>query len=289
MSMNRPIAILGPSGSYTDIAALQYFKHDLPSLDFSAKNNLTQVFESVASGEAGRGVVPSENLIDGTVGKTLDLLVRHNGWVRIVGEEIIQVEHCLAVLYNPTRDSRIKGIISHPKALEQCSDYFARHYPDAQLIDAASTSAAMREVKRLGESHMAAIGHIDAAKRAGLVIIDKAIQDNPNNFTTFYVVAKDHVIRDDANRTTISVDIPPDRNKPGALFDILYPFKDLGVNLSRVESRPTGRQRGEYRFFLDMDGSLREECIRLAIQWTKEIADVKILGSYKRAILGVVK
>lgn len=282
--MNRPIAYLGPRGSYTDLAALQYFRHVLPYLDFFEKNSITQVFESIVSREADRGVVPSENLIDGTVGKTLDLLVRHNDDLRIVGEEIIRVNHCLAVLYKSTRDSCIEEIISHPKALEQCSDYLAQYYPEAKLIESASTSAAMQEVKRSGRSYAAAIGHVDAAKRNGLVIIDTAIQDNPNNFTTFYIISRGFVSKD-ANKTTISVEIPAERNSSGALSDILYPFKDLGINLSRIESRPTGRTRGEYRFFLDMDCSLREDRVRLAIHWIDELADVKILGSYRRAVM----
>ncbi len=282
MGVNRLIAYLGPLGSYTSIAAFTYFRHDLPQPDFRARRTIPAVFESVAGRGADRGVVPSENLIDGTVGQTLDLLVKHNDKVRIVGETIVAIRHCIA---SPDMLMLIETIYSHPKALAQCADYLASHYPQAELIETSSTSQAMKTVGARGDGSAAAIGHERAAKDYGLHVRDTHIQDNPNNVTSFYVLGKDMLPRQDADRTTISVDIPAERNRPGALFEILSPLKDLDINLSRVESRPTGRMRREYRFFLDMDGSLHEDRIRLVIEWTRQIADVKVLGSYKHAVM----
>lgn len=275
-STRSTIAYLGPSGSFSELAAGNHFPYAL----LAAESSIMRVFESVGAGEADIGVVPSESLVDGAVGQTLDLLVKHNDNVRIFTEIMQPVSHCIA---SRSKDGAITKIMSHQKALAQCSGYLRRNYPHAELVDVESTSLAMQRLCFDDYAHHAAIGREDVARSFGLHVLDPNIQDHPHNFTLFYAISRYFIVPPGADKTTICVEIPPERNYPGVLHDILSPLKEFGVNLSRIESRPTGRARGEYRFYLDMDGSLHDDCIRSVIDRTTHIADVKILGSYKSA------
>ncbi len=277
MKASKTVAVLGPQGTFSHHAAQSYFGH---SPMYYGKN-LVDVFGAIISKQADFGVVPIENSTNGTVGQTLDLLVEYNDHLRIVGEVFVPVEHCVAVRSSDV--SQISRIYSHPQALDQCARHLLQRYPHAELLETGSTADAMRKVTFSNEGGIAAIGPAFCAAFYGLRIIEHRMQDADNNYTIFFIIGTDMNPQENADRTTICVDVSDRRDKPGTLVSLLKPIADLDINLSYIQSRPAGAARHAYRFFFTLDGPPESDDIRLAIRYAKQIADIKTLGSYKSA------
>jgi prephenate dehydratase len=232
--MESMIGTLGPAGTYSHRAALKLGD------DVTFYDGVPEIAEAVEDGEVERGVVPVENSIEGSVNATLDVLTEYD--LYIVAEVVVDVEHALLA-----QDDGFGVVASHPQALAQCRNYLREKYPDAELRSVSSTAAGVEEAR--DDPNVAAIAH--RALADGTVrVIDDAVQDVEGNSTRFVAVAPEP--SGGGEKTTIVV--YPGTDRPGLLYDILGVFKERGVNLTRIESRPSKRELGDYVFHIDFEG-----------------------------------
>jgi prephenate dehydratase len=256
---------LGPAGTYSHRAA----KAVGDDIDF--RESVTGIVEAVATGEAQRGIVPVENSIEGSVTESLDALARFE--VAVVRELITPVRHALLA-----RSGDFETVASHSQALAQCRSYLDAEYPNVALESVTSTA---RGVERAREDpSVAAIGHPDTAGDA-LDVLAENIQDRTSNATRFVVVAPVEERSKGGGKSSLIV--YPNDDYPGLLLDLLEPFADRRINLTRIESRPSGERLGDYVFHIDVEAGLYEERAREAIGVVEDIAAagwVRRLGSY---------
>ena len=293
------IGVLGPGGSYSDKAARLWLtkEHTCSSLskDISIKycDDIIDTFDSVVTNTTDIGIVPVENSIEGSVGVTLDLLMEHD--IRIIGEVVVPIEHCL-LSRGKTEDIRV--ILSHPQALGQCRQFIKDHFPHAEIRTTGSTSHAAKLATEFEE--MAAIASRESATMYGLNVLLCNIQDCNSNHTRFIIFRKkledddlawkiingssaesgDTAKSDRPHRTSIIVYL--DRDRPGALYDLLGEFAIRKINLTRIESRPSKRILGDYVFYIDFAGNISDTIIKDALNSILPKAGMmKVLGSYE--------
>jgi prephenate dehydratase len=220
------------------------------------------------------GVVPLENSLEGAVGLTMDSLLHLQ--VSIIGEVNLPIRNCLL----GKGGSEIKVILSHPQALAQCRHYIRDHYPSAEVRTTGSTSHAAKLAQEFPE--MAAIAGAGAAEKYGLLVLARDIQDAVENVTRFAVVGDEMMPATGRDKTSLVIYLAKDR--PGALYEILREFAGRGINLTRIESRPSRRGLGDYYFYIDLEGHVSDRPVEEAL-WgiEKKASMVKVLGSYPRA------
>ncbi|MFQ5997847.1 MAG: prephenate dehydratase [Candidatus Bathyarchaeia archaeon] len=271
----RPVvAYLGPAGTYTEQAMINYFVDSVPK--YQTCGTLLDIFRAVTSNKALYGVVPLENSTDGSVNATLDLLYRED--LKICGEVEEEVRHCLIVRPKTTLQS-VKVVISHPQALAQCRDFLVKHFPHAKTMEADSTASAVRITARAKDA--AAIGSERAARTSRLKIALDNIADNPNNFTRFAVIAKNDAVPTGNDKTSTVFAM---KNVAGALHKALEPFAKRRINLTKIESRPTRDKPWEYIFFMDFEGHHSDRLCNEALEEMKKFCQLfKLLGSYPKA------
>ncbi len=289
------IGVLGPRGSYSDKAAHLWLTKEHPLLkDVSIMycGDIIDTFDSVVNNDAVFGIVPVENSIEGSVGVTLDLLMEHD--IQVIGEVVVPIEHCL-LSKGKTEDIRV--ILSHPQALGQCRQFIKSHFPHAEIRTTGSTSHAAKLAIEFEE--MAAIASRESASMYGLNMLLCAIQDCNNNHTRFIVFRKKQEDDDLAwkksngltadSENTAKSDLPHrtsivvylDRDRPGALYDLLGEFATRRINLTRIESRPSKRILGDYIFYIDFAGNISDTIIKDALNSILPKAGMmKVLGSY---------
>ena len=267
------VAYLGPAGTFSEQAALQYFGASVeripcPSID--------EVFRSTTAGSAEFGVVPLENSNEGVISRSLDLLL--SSPLHIVGETSLLVRHNLLRL-QPAQDG-IEVVFAHPQALAQCQDWLTSHLPDAERRAAASNA----EGARLANTNpaWAAIASERAGNEFGLHSVALAIQDDAFNRTRFAVVCLPQTLSapeacgNDCMSLVVSVP-----NKPGAVHDLLVPLKKHGVSMTRFESRPARSGQWEYYFYIDLQGHPSQPNVALALSELRSLcAFYKVLGTY---------
>ena len=257
---------LGPAGTYSHRAALAV----ADEVRFS--ESVTGIVEAVAEGEVERGVVPVENSIEGSVTESLDALAEYD--VAVVHEVVSPIRHALLA-----QSGEFEVVASHSQALAQCRDYLEAHYPDARLEAVASTARGVEEAR--SDPSIAAVGHPENAGD-DLEVLAEDIQDRSSNATRFVVVAP-RAERGEAGGKT-SVIIYPSADYSGLLLELLEAFADRDINLTRIESRPSGTRLGDYVFHLDLAAGLYEERTQSALEEVEAIIDadgwVKRLGSY---------
>lgn len=271
------LAYLGPEGTFTEEAVrampIAAGATCAPYLSVGA------VIEAVARGEVDAGCVPIENSIEGSVNATLDALAFGAAQVQIAGEIVRSVRHALLA---PDATTTLTDIVSHPHATAQCRAYLAEHAPEARIHAANSTAEAARDVAERRDPAWAAIGTPLAGALYDLTVRAENIEDRDDNATRFVLVARTSPEPTGADKTSIVCFIEKDR--PGSLLAILHEFADRGINLTKLESRPTKARLGEYCFFIDMDGHAAEPPVRYAIDSLRtKILEVTVLGSYPRA------
>ena len=273
--MSPRVAYLGPAGTFTEAAALQY----APRANLIPCPTIAAVSTAVVTGDAEEGVVPIENSLEGSVNDTLDLLI-HETSLFIRRELVLAIEHCLLVKPG-TREADIRAIYSHPQALAQCRRFMENRFPEAAPMAALSTGAAAESVTRNNEKTAAAIGTLRAAELYGLEVLAKGIQDNPSNETRFVVLGHtDHAPTGD-DKTSLGFSFDDDR--PGLLFGVMGEFAKRGINLAKVESRPTKQSLGRYVFLIDLDGHRDDPEVKQALDFVrKQSSMLKIFGSYPR-------
>lgn len=258
---------LGPAGTYSHRATQAI----ADEIEF--RGSVTKIVEAVATGAHDRGVIPIENSIEGSVTESLDAL--RDVDIAIVRELVTPIRHGLLA-----QTPEFTTVASHPQALAQCRTYLDRAYPDADLEATAST---MRAVERArAETSVAAIAHPDAAGE-DLQLVADGMQDRDSNATRFVALAPPANQSPAGAKTSLI--IYPKQDYPGLLLALLQPFAEHDINLSRVESRPSGERLGDYVFYLDIEAGLYEDRLQAALDTVDDrISEgwVRQLGSYDR-------
>ena len=274
--MPKKIAFLGPIGTYTDEASYLY----APSAErvpFASLGLVTSVLEE---GNVDEAVVPIENSLGGTVIEVVDFLIASEK-SQIKGEFLLPIDHCL-ITRPGVKLSDIRVVVSKQEALTQCRQFLARELRFAEQVPATSTALAVVDLKE-ADDRTAAIGPRRAAELAGLPILAHGIQDRKNNVTRFAVLASSSMPPSGSDKTTIAFDFDkPDA--PGLVYGAMRPFADRGINLTKIESRPTGTGMGNYIFLLDLEGHIDEPHVQQAItELQRHTSTFKVLGAYPRA------
>jgi prephenate dehydratase len=275
------LAYLGPPGTFTEEAL--FACPEATGAEPVAMATVPEVLHAVERGAVARGVVPIENSVEGSVNITLDTLAFETHACVIQREIVLPIRHALMAPPGASL-SEVRGVLSHPHATAQCREYLARVLPGVEVHAANSTAEAAREVasRAASDDTWAAIGTQLAASLYGLVVLDPDIEDRPENTTRFILVGRDTPPASGADKTSVVCFIEKDR--PGSLLAILHEFSDRGINLTKLESRPTKARLGEYCFFIDMEGHASEAQIGHALQSLRtKILEVKVLGSYPAA------
>ncbi len=274
LALQEPIkvAYLGPEGTFSHAAARQFFGL---AATYSEATTFDGVFDAVSRRHAVYGIVPVENSSEGTVPHAVDALV--NGDLLIRAELDIEVSQCL--LGKTSGLSAIERVYSKAEVLGQCRLWLAKNLGGAQLVQAPSTAAAVREA--LNDPQSAAIASRLASELYGLPVLRERMQDRAENFTRFVVVSHEDAARTGDDKTTVAFSL---RDGRGALMRALAVFDDQGVNLTRIESRPSREKSWEYVFLADLLGHREDEPIALAMARLRDACPmVKHLGSYPRA------
>jgi prephenate dehydratase len=279
MTADLPIAYAGEPGAFAEDAAIAVFG-DVGRVSLAS---FRDVFESVAKGEARAGVVPIENVINGSVRENYDLLLEHDLAIR--DEVVVPVRLCLAALPGQ-RLEEIERVYSHIQALGQAEGFLRRR--PWQLLTTYNTAGAGKSIADRGERNAAAVLSPRAAAMFGLEILADDIGDAPDNRTRFIVVgpALGEEMAAEAGpdtpwRTTVAFGV---RNEPGSLLRVLEVFARRSVNLSRLESRPSRSRAWEYVFWTDVDGAARAPDVAAALGALSAVTSfVRVLGSYRRA------
>ena len=271
------VAFLGPLGTFSHAAVEQYFGNSNTAADRISVATIDDVFLEVEAGKAMYGVVPVENSTEGAVNNTLDCLIDTS--LAIVGGIYLPIEHYL-LLKDASALAGIRRMVSHKQSLAQCRLWLRTHYPDLELCEVSSNAEAARLAAE--DPTTAAIAGEMAARNFGLSIVFSKIQDRRNNTTRFLVMSRARqTFPTGSDKTSILVYT---ENKPGALFRLLEPFDKYQVSLTRIETRPARDDMWSYVFFIDFEGHIDDESVRLVFQQLAGRAvKIKNLGSYPRA------
>lgn len=273
LALEQPmrVAFFGPEGTFTHMAARHLFGL---AARYREATTIDGVFDAVRTGDAACGVVPVENSTEGSVTGTLDALIE--GDLAIRQELVLDVAHCL--LTRARGITSIERVYSHPQALAQCRVWLAKNVPSAQLVQTTSTTAAAREAVQ--DERAAAIGSRLAAEMYGLEVMRVGIHDRPENATRFFVIAASDAPRTGTDKTSLAFSV---REGRGSLRRILGVFDDAGINLTRIESRPSRQKRWDYVFLADLEGHRTDPVVASALDALRAQSDmVKVLGSYPR-------
>jgi len=266
------VAFPGEPGAYSEEAALKFFG---PLAMTKPQESLEDAFRAVAQGEVQFGIAPIENSLEGTIGRSYDLLLASS--LKVCGELELRVTHCLVA--NPeTRLDAIKKVYSHPQALGQCRTFLKQL--GCRLAPTSDTAISVKMLKEKGLTDAGAIASARAAEIYQMKILAREIEDNPSNFTRFFILAKEDCPPSGNDKTSIVFSV---RHKPMALYDLLSKFASNGVNLTKIESRPTRQKAWEYNFYLDFEGHREDKAPRGVLASLEETAlFLRVLGSYPR-------
>ncbi len=267
------VAFQGELGAYSEGAVFQFFGH---SISVKPCETLDNVFKSVETGETQYGIVPIENSLEGSISRVYDLLLDSS--LRVCGETELRVSHCL--IANPgAKLESIKKVYSHPQALGQCQAYL-RHM-QFEIIPTYDTAGSVKMIKEKGIADGAAIASARAAEIYGMDILAREIEDNPNNFTRFFVLAQQDSPPSGSDKTSIVFSV---KHRPGALYEFIKELANRKINLTKIESRPTRQKPWEYNFYLDFEGHREDKVPREALEHLRDFAIfLKVLGSYPKA------
>ena len=276
IALEKPllIAYLGPEASNTHAAALKKFG---ASVDYHAMPTVSDIVTAVEKGETDYAVIPIENSTEGSVREALDSFVESD--LKIVAQIYLEISHAL-ISNSPLE--QIERVYSKDQALAQCRHWLQRHLPHAQLVDAPSTSRAVQIAKQ--EVATAAIAGELAAEHYGVPILERNIQDKADNTTRFFVIGRQPsgAVGGGKDITSLLVSLGDEAaSHSGALLKMLMPLAERGINLSKVESRPSKKRPWDYYFFLDVTGHYEDANMKAALSELKKFCPlVKWLGSY---------
>lgn len=269
----QSVAFLGPRGTFSEEAAVKHFGSQVRSQPCAS---IDEVFREVEAGQIGHGVVPVENSTDGAVGRTLDLLLATP--LTVCGEVQLAVHQCL--MTKERARERIERVYAHAQSLAQCHDWLNRNLATAQRIPVVSNAEGARLAAQ--EERCACIGSHAAAELYDLQLLARNIEDNPNNTTRFVVIGRTPTLPSGRDKTSLAMST---RNRPGAMHELLLPFAQNNVDMTRLESRPSRTGLWEYVFFVDLKGHQQDADVAGALEQLRErAAFLKILGSYPTAL-----
>ncbi len=277
LALEKPlqVAYLGPEGTFTQAAALKHFGHAAVCVP---QVTIDQVFGEVESGNCNYGIVPVENSTEGMVSHTLDSFM--DSPLKIAGEVEMRISHHLLVAPG-TKAEQITRICAHQQALAQCRNWLHTHWPHVEKQAVSSNGEAARLAA--ADSGTAAIAGDMAAEVYGLETLADHIEDAADNTTRFLIIGRSEVPPSGADKTSIIVS---SRNKPGALFTLLDPFRRNDVSLTRIDTRPSRTEKWAYVFFIEFEGHLQDPAVaRIMTELEEQSILLKPLGSYPRAVL----
>ena len=274
------VGFLGPSGTYAEEALRASAGEVVDEVPFPT------VYETVMAVQAGtvdRAVVPIENSLEGSVTTTLDTLAGEADAVRIVGEVVRPISHCL-VARPGVAIADLTRVVSHPQALAQCRRFLREQLPDAGSETAGSTAEAVRTVAESQEP-VGAIGARLAAELYGCDVLAEGVEDGAGNLTRFVWLGPEGAPPHGGPASKTSVVFWGFNDEsPGALVGVLGELADRSINLTKIESRPRRVRLGHYMFFADLDGAADDDHVAEALAALRErVETLKILGSYPAA------
>lgn len=271
------LALLGPAGTFSDLAADKHLANS--NLKKYYAKDIDEVFELVATGKVKQGIVPVENSLQGSVRASLDGLFQYP--VHIISRIEQPIEHSLISLVS-SKKSDIKTIISHDQALNQCKNYLKKNFPNASLRSHSSTAGAVSYLLETHDPTFAVIASKHNAQTSELKVITENIADNKDNLTQFIVIEKGELklsqFAKQSNPLT-SIAFHFDQDSPGSLFTVFQIFADAKINLTKIESRPTRKEFGDYIFYLDFEGEPAADNVQQALKsLSKKVAKLKIFA-----------
>ena len=273
------IGFLGPLGSFSNQAAIAQFGS---SVDLEDLHTIEGVVTEVIRGHVDYGLVPIENSTGGGIVETLDAFRNAAGRIHVYAEVVLTIRHSLLANCPP---NEVRRIHSKPEVFAQCRTWIATQYPNADLVPAASTARAVLTARHEHDADpsagAAAIASTLAGQVHGVNVLFEDIEDNPNNLTRFFIIARQEAEPSGDDKTSIMFTT---EDKPGALVRVLSIFERAGVNLTHIDKRPSGRENWSYTFFIDAEGHQTDEALKAAITFARhECATLDVLGSYPRA------
>lgn len=269
-------AFLGPRGTFSEEAAIQFAG---PDADLIAFTSFPALVSAVETGLADAAVLPIENSLEGAVSTTLDLLI-HETTLKIAAEAVVQVRHFLVT--GPGADlSSIRLVTSHPQALGQCRRFLERCLPGIDQVASLSTAGAIEEVVAAGDPSRAAIGPLRAAELYGGSILAHDIQDNRANVTRFVVLRLEDAAPTGDDKTSIGFTLK--ENVPGALHAVLGVIAAEHLQMTKIESRPNKSWLGDYVMLIDLEGHATDPAVARALEQVRQLCNtMKVFGSYPR-------
>lgn len=275
------VAYLGPAGTWSEEALRASAPDGVTEVPYGTVHETVM---AVQEGEVERAVVPMENSLEGGVSATLDALAGDARDVRIVGEVVRPIRHCL-VAARPLELDAIVRVISHPQATGQCARFLREHLPGAERVAAGSTADAVRTARDATEP-VAALGSALAARLYDCTVLADDVADHPGNVTRFVWLAPgDAPAADPGPRAKTSIVFWGSGDEtPGWLVAVLNELASRGVNLTRIESRPGRVRLGHYMFFADLEGAADREPVAGALAALRDrVETIRVLGSYPAA------
>ncbi|MGB9976854.1 prephenate dehydratase [Thermovenabulum sp.] len=270
------VGYLGPAGSFSEEAANIYIENaeEYKKIEYP---NIQSLITDIGI-NIDEAIVPLENSIEGSVNITIDLLIKEKKDIKIKGEIVLPVKHCLfAKKMYPLEN--IKIVYSHPQALYQCREFLYSRMPGAVIKESGSTSRAAKKVLQ-SQIPCAAIGSRRLSEIYNLLMLAEDIQDCAENYTRFIVLSKEDESPTGSDKTSL---VFSTENKPGRLYRVLGFFAEENINLTKIESRPSKRILGEYIFFLEVEGHREDKILKKVLEKVKENSTFyKLLGSYPK-------
>ncbi len=268
------VACQGVEGAYSQYACDKLFQ--TPSIMYF--NRFQGVFQAVESGLCKYGILPIENSTAGSVNEVYDLMKRHNFY--IVRSIKLRIDHNLLVKKG-TKLENIKEIVSHQQAIDQCSE-FLKTLKDVKITVCENTATAAKLVAQSKRDDIAAISSKNCAELYGLSVLSDTIQNNDNNYTRFICISKKLEIYPGADKISMMFSIA---HKPGALYNVISRFSALGLNLTKLESRPMPGKDFEFMFYFDLNANMKDpKVLKLIGEFDEEFDRFTFLGSYSEII-----
>lgn len=265
----QAVACQGVDGAYSGVTANRLF----PNSPVKFYKQFEDVFEAVNKGDAKFGVIPVENSTAGSVHESYDLIMKYRFYV--VGAYDLKIEHCLCARED-TKYEDIVEVYSHPQALSQCNNFLKNF--DFTGVNFTNTAAAAKFVAESGKNNIGVICSELAAKKYGLRILKRNIQNNNNNRTRFIVISRELLIDKDADKISLIFSAP---HTTGSLYRVLGRFSMAGLNLTKIESRPIENEDFSYHFYVDVMGSVRDEStLDLVCALSDELPEFEFLGNF---------
>lgn len=270
----KKVSIQGMIGSFHYIVATNLYGKELELFE---RNTFDEVFEDVKNNSAEVGIIAIENSIAGSILKNYDLLRNYDH--NIIGEHYLRIEHNLMALDDQNLED-ITEVRSHPMAILQCQEFLKTL--NVKVVEVPDTAGAAKEIKEKNLKGVAAIASKAAAEVYGMKIIKENIETDKQNYTRFLVISKENIKVENADKTSIAVELP---DKSGSLFKFLQVFDSFDVSMTKIESRPIIGRPWDYRFYIDYEMDIYSDKGKVLLDFLKKNSvEIQVLGSYKKGL-----